>query len=75
MFSPCNTDAIWRYEVIARTKSTVTLRDEFGKTKKCRIIEGLSRADGSECVYPLGRYSMAPILSADRQIAVMVRLM
>ena len=31
---------------------------------KCRIISDLSEYRGAESVYPLGKYSMCPILSA-----------
>jgi len=65
--SICNSDCVWRYTVTARTEKTVTIEgpsiDGCGK-KVCRIIKGLSEIRGSESVYPLGKYSMCPILSA-----------
>ena len=64
MMSVCNQDCVWKYTVTARTAKTITITD--GKeTKKCRILSSVSTHRDSEIVYPLGNYSMAPILSAD----------
>jgi hypothetical protein len=58
-------DYVWRFEVVKRTARFVTLRD---------VLTGeLSRAGvrvvfGREVAYPLGTYSMAPCLSADRPL-------
>lgn len=61
--SICNRDCIWTYTVTARTAATITITD--GKeVKKCRINKKISEYRGSESVYPLGNYSMCPILSA-----------
>lgn len=61
--SICDHNCIWTYTVVARTAQTITITD--GKeTKKCRIIKKLSEYRNSESVYPLGQYSMCPILSA-----------
>jgi len=61
--SICNHECVWTFEVIARTEKTITVTD--GKeVKKLRIIKGLSEMDNRECVYPLGKYSMCPILRA-----------
>jgi hypothetical protein len=63
MRSICNHEAIWSYTVIARTAQTITITD--GKnTLKLRVIKKLSEYRNAESVYPLGQYSMAPILSA-----------
>lgn len=56
-------DCVWSYKVTARTAKTVTLNDG-DKVIKCRIISGLSECRRAESVYPLGKYSMSPILSA-----------
>lgn len=61
MRSICNQECVWSFEVIARTKSTIKLKDEKGNVKTCRISK-LSTTE--ELVFPLGSYSMAPILSA-----------
>ncbi len=64
MSSACDHNCIWSYEVIARTECTVTLKDTMtGKIKKHRIIR-YSEIEGRECLEPLGRYSMRPILRA-----------
>lgn len=61
--SICNHDCIWTYKVIARTAATITITD--GKeTKKCRVNKKTSEYRNAESIFPLGQYSMAPILSA-----------
>lgn len=63
MSSVCDHNCIWTYTVLERTAATITITD--GKeTKKCRVIKALSEYRGAESLYPLGKYSMAPILSA-----------
>ena len=64
MRSACMHDCTWSYTVTKRTAQTVTITD--GKeTKTCRISKLTSQHRGAESIYPLGQYSMAPILSAD----------
>lgn len=63
MKSPCDHECVWSYIVTARTDSTVTITD--GKTTKtCRINKEYSAYRNAETIFPLGRYSMNPILSA-----------
>lgn len=65
MRSACDHNCVWTYTVTARTAQTVTITD--GKeVKRCRINKQVSELRGAESVYPLGQYSMAPSLSADR---------
>lgn len=65
MNSVCDQNCVWSYTVIARTAQTITLND--GKeTKRCRISKKISEYLGAESIFPLGQYSMAPILSADK---------
>lgn len=65
MKSPCNQDCTWKYTVIARTLQTITITD--GKeTKKCRINKEATFYCKAETIYPLGKYSMCPSLSADK---------
>lgn len=65
MRSACDHNCVWRYYVTARTEKTVTITD--GKNSKtCRINARLSEESGVESIFPFGRYSMAPILLADR---------
>ena len=63
--SLCNQDCIWSYTVIERTVATVTLRDNHsGKVQKNRISVSTSKYFDAETVYPLGRFSMCPSLTA-----------
>ena len=59
--SICDHNCIWFYRVTKRTACTVTLTDDKGETKVCRIKKD---RDGNEYTYPLGRYSMCPVLRA-----------
>lgn len=64
MRSACDHNCVWTYEVVARTAQMVTLSDGV-ETIKCRINKKISEWNKAETVFPLGRYSMAPVLSAD----------
>lgn len=67
--SICDYDCVWSYTVMARTASTVTLKnDTTGKVQKNRIA-GYSKVCGIETVYPLGQYSMCPCLCADKKVS------
>ena len=59
----CDHECVWTFTVTDRTEKTITVTDG-AKTKKLRIIQGLSEWSGTESCYPLGKYSMAPILRA-----------
>lgn len=63
MRSACDHECVWTYTVVSRTAQTVTLTDG-SDTIKCRINAKISTYRGAETVFPLGRYSMAPVLSA-----------
>ena len=64
--SICDYNCIWSYTVIERTAATVTLRDNHsGKVQKNRISVSISKYFDAETVYPLGRYSMCPSLTAN----------
>ena len=65
MSSVCDHECVWTYTVKARTAQTVTLTDG-NETLKCRISKKFSEYRNCETVFPLGQYSMAPILSADK---------
>ena len=55
----------WTYTVTSRTAQTITITD--GKqTIRCKINKGWSESRNAETIFPLGRYSMAPTLSADK---------
>lgn len=64
-FSACDHNCIWRYKVVDRTANTVTLEtlDRMEIIKR-RIIKGLSELNNAESIYPLGKYSLCPILRA-----------
>lgn len=64
MRSACDQNCIWRYYITGRTEKTVTITDGK-KAKTCRINAAVSAARDAESIFPLGRFSMAPILSAD----------
>ena len=51
------------WTVIKRTAQTITITDGR-ETKTCKIIKQLSEYRNAESVYPCGKYSMCPILSA-----------
>ena len=60
-----NHDCIFAYKVVARSAKTVTILDGFGLRKRCRLKE-----DGdAEFIFPEGRYSMCPVLRANRTLA------
>lgn len=53
----------WRFTVTARTARTVTVVEDgevAAHRRRVRVIDGIEQID------PLGRYSLAPILRADR---------
>lgn len=56
-------NCVWTYKVIARTAKTITITDGE-ETKKCRVNKKVSEFCGQESIFPLGQYSMAPILRA-----------
>jgi hypothetical protein len=59
--SACDYNCIFSFEVIARSEKTVTIRSGGRGTvrRKVRVY------DGAEHIDPHGRYSMAPVLSAN----------
>lgn len=60
-----DSNIVLNYRVIHRSASTVIIEDvKTEEVKKCRIIKKLSEYRDAESVYPMGQYSMAPILSA-----------
>lgn len=69
MNSVCDHDCWWFYTVVNRTKCTVTLKSDRGEVKTCRVSKTISGIRNAESVYPTGKYSMAPVLSADKVMA------
>lgn len=65
--SICNYDCVWYFKVVNRTKSTITILKDGEKNPVVkRINKQVSETLDAESVYPLGNYSMAPVLSADK---------
>lgn len=65
--SICNYDCVWYFRVVSRTKSTITILKDGEKNPVVkRINKQVSETLDAESVYPLGNYSMAPVLSADK---------
>lgn len=62
--SICNHETVFKYTVTSRTAATITVVDDRNEVKKLRIIKNISEYRNAESVYPLGKYSMCPILSA-----------
>jgi hypothetical protein len=60
--SICDYDCIFSFEVVSRTEKTVTIKSASRSDvrRKVRVI------DGVETIDPHGRYSMSPVLSADK---------
>lgn len=63
--SACDHNCVWTFRIIKRTAQTVTIESRREGVKTCRINKQSSEFRGAESIYPFGRYSMAPILSAD----------
>ena len=64
MRSICDHECVWAFKVVSRTASTITIVDEHGEKLNRKIIKTVSEWNKAETVYPLGRYSMAPSLTA-----------
>ena len=60
--SACDHECKWTFKVISRTAQTITLHNSAQGTikKKVKIWNDV------ETVLPLGSYSMAPILTAEK---------
>ena len=63
MRSCCDYDCVWTYIVIDRTAKTITITDG-NETKTCRVNKMATEISGQESIFPLGQYSMAPVLRA-----------
>jgi len=60
----CDSDQIISFEIVKRTPKTVTIKDIFNRDL---IRKKIATIDGIETIFPLGKYSMAPVLKADSQ--------
>ena len=57
--SLCDYKCIYSVKVIAKTSKTVTIIS-MGKESRCKVHEH----NGEQFIYPNGRYSMCPIITA-----------
>jgi len=65
MKSVCDHNCKWEYEVIKRTKKTITIKQiHDGRINNRRV----KVCGDSEYISPLGTYSMSPTLRADKEI-------
>jgi hypothetical protein len=63
--SICDSNCAFKFKIIKRTAKTVTIYDHINKkNRNCRVNE----YDGQETIYPLGKYSMAPMLRATKRV-------
>lgn len=62
-----------RYLVTKRTAKTITIEEissaahplwNGNNAKTCRINDYLTERNGAETIFPVGRYSMAPVMRA-----------
>ena len=60
--SACDHNAIFQYKVISRRLTTITIIKE-GKEKRCKIY---TDDHGVEYFLPEGKYSMCPVIRANR---------
>lgn len=67
MTSICDSNCHWAYEVTARTAKTVTLQ-QISQHPEVPITCRISVYEDCEQVMPEGRYSMAPVLRASREV-------
>ncbi len=62
--SICDYECVFKFEVVKRTEKTVWLNSSGTiRARRVRIY------DNTECCDPHGRYSMSPVLTADKVAA------
>jgi hypothetical protein len=59
----------WAFTVLARTARFITIAG-YDIADTSRVGVRLDIHDDTECAYPLGLYSMAPLIYADRPLEV-----
>ena len=64
--SLCNHDCIITIKVTARTAQTITVINDSNEVQKLRIIKKMTEWNNAETVLPWGKYSMAPIITAEK---------
>lgn len=61
--SICDHNCIWRVKIVGRTEKTI----KWIMLDHCKKVVKIAKPfiyDGKEHFFPLGRYSMAPVISA-----------
>lgn len=61
--SACDSNVVWSFEVIKRTAKRITVVEDSNTVRTV----GVTEMGGHEVAWPLGKYSMAPIIRASRQ--------
>jgi hypothetical protein len=57
--SICDINCVYSYEILSRTQATVTISIEGNEVKRKVAVR-----EGVETFYPMGKYSMAPVIRA-----------
>ena len=65
--SACNSECIYTGVIVSITEKTVLISVD-GELKRCKIHRDNNIFDGVEFIYPFGRYSMAAIFRANREL-------
>lgn len=63
--SICDSDCVFRFEVVRRSEKSVWLKDLSGIKKGVYRVKITDYHQDSETCSPLGSYSMAPTISAE----------
>lgn len=61
--SACDYECVFAFTVLARSAKQITIEDKHGNVSK----RGVQLWDDAEMCFPQGRYSMAPVIRADRE--------
>ena len=61
--SACDYECIFSFTVKARSAKFVTLEDRHGRTRRA----GVYNWNGIESCRPMGSYSMAPVITAEKE--------
>lgn len=63
--SICDSECIFKAEIISRTAKTVTIKNNMNKDLSKRKIHIYNNV---EAIYPHGKYSMCAVISADKEV-------
>lgn len=67
--SSCDSNCIYEWKVIKRTEKTITIVEIIGKHKGTSKRVKIQKSDAAaEFAYPDGRYSMCPLMRAERHL-------